>query len=266
MIKRLMLIGLVALTLVPFSRTKANACEPTLLAFYGICFEMDISDFFIEAGSVKVDSILKKLKNADTTDPSYEATLFITGVLARCKNPAGKVDVLNNGKPFNPNVTLEQSQAITPQQITKNGSALSEIIFTDDEIKAAVEAALATDLDALCKQKGNPWSLDKLAVVNLQLVGTLFTCANGGDQTDPRDLQVDDPELGACRYPTGTGAQLAGQLAIQDALGKQCVVPLGQDPFKPPFKYSCTTVCSGVPGTDATDPCPQTDTGPLPTS
>jgi hypothetical protein len=218
---------------------------------------MDVSDFSISSGSVIVDSILKKLKNTDTTAPSYEAVLFIQSVVARCKNPGGQVRVLNNGKPFNVSTSLDNTQAITPDQITKNGSALSEIIFSNDEIVAAVEQSLG-DLDTLCKQTGQTWTLDKVAVTKFQLIGTLFTCANGGDPTDPRDIF--SPANTKCIY---TGGSFPNQLAYQDTLGKQCSVPSKQDPYAHGFNYSCTTVCSGNPYDVTVNGCNQTDTGPV---
>lgn len=254
MIKRLMLIGLLGLSLGGLSRTNANAqaCEPSLLAFYGICFVMDIDDFFVEAGSVDVSSILKQLQNAAKTEPAYEAALVGQEVLVRCKNPAGKTDVLNNGKPFNVDFDLTKSEAIKPQAISKNGKALSELIFTDQDIQQGLGISDQTCADAHPGQGGQNWKLDKVVVTKAQVIGTLFSCQpyiiNGitydGNPNDPRNA--------------------ASPCGISDSLGKQCTIPAGQDPFKPPFKYSCNTVCTG---TNLTNPqgdfCPQPVAGNL---
>ena len=144
MIKRLMLIGLLGLSLLGLLRTEVKAqgaCEPTLLAFYGICVVMNIEDFVVEGGSVEVASILKKLQNANTTAPAYEVTLFLQQVSARCKNPAGGSENAN-GNPFNLDVVLSDTQTPKDFPISKNGRAISEIVFTDNDLLNAVAPVL----------------------------------------------------------------------------------------------------------------------------
>ncbi len=255
MFKRLILIGLLGLSLVVWSRTEATAqgaCEPTLLALYGICVVMEIDDppgFVVEAGSVKVDSILKKLQNANTTKPSYEVVLFLQQVSARCTNPGGQSENAQ-GNPHNVDVSISETQAINAAAVTKNGKFLSDIEFTD----ADLIAALAPVLGNVCKPN---WSLRKIAVNKMQVFGTLFSCANGGDQSDPRNLVTETGDAGPCEVQG-----FPGVLAIADALGKQCVVPAGQNVFQTPFKYDCAapapggTLCQGVPGSGPAA-CPQ---------
>jgi hypothetical protein len=228
MIKRLMRIGLFGLSLVGLLRTEVKAqgaCEPSLLALYGICVVMNIEDFFVEGGSVEVASILKRLQNATTTAPAYEVTLFLKQVSARCRNPAGGSENAN-GSPFDLDVVLSETQTPKDFPISKNGRAVSEIVFSDDDLLSAIAPLLGT----VCKPK---WTLDKIAVNKMQVFGTLFSCENGGNQ--------DNPRVSGC--------------IVADALGKQCVVPGGQDPFKPPFTYDCGgTICDGISGPTA---CPQ---------
>ena len=94
---------------------------------------MNIEDFFVEGGSVEVASILKKLQNANTTEPAYEVTLFLQQVSARCKNPAGGSENAN-GNPFNLDVVLSETQTPKDFPISKNGRAVSEIVFTDNDL------------------------------------------------------------------------------------------------------------------------------------
>lgn len=226
MIKRLMLIGLLGLSFLGLSRTEAKAqgaCEPTLLAFYGICVVMDLSDFSVEAGSVDVSTILKQLKNASVTKPALETVVFLQQVRLKCLGGGGQV--------FDVDVNLSDTQAIDASKVAKNGRFLADSLFDDDEIEAALTGVI--DFKSVC-----PKLLDKIAVTKVQVIGTLFTCENGGDPNDPRN------SVPAC--------------VVADALGKQCIVPTGQDPFVTPFTYSCTTVCTGTQETNPTgDSCHQ---------
>ena len=232
MIKRLMLISLLGLGSVGLLRTEAKAqgaCEPTLLAFYGICVVMDLSDFSVEAGSVDVSTILKQLKNANTTKPALETVVLLQQVILKCVGgELPSIDVV---------VDLSKTQAIKASDVAKNGRFLADENFSDPEIKEAVLAVIG--------EHGCPPGKDivDIAVTKTQVIGTLFSCANGGDQNDPRS---DNPE------------NSAPACVIADSLGKQCTVPAGQNPFATPFTYSCSTVCTGW---ELTNPnpnfCPQ---------
>jgi hypothetical protein len=182
----------------------------------------------IGINSVEIESILKQLTNTRITEPAYEVVMFLQAVSARCTNPAGGTEIVNNGQPFQvENLVLGMTQIGQDFAITKNGRALSEIVFSDPSLIAAVEAASGR----LC----NPnWTVDKLVVHAMQVFGTLFSCEEGGDPAAPRGLP-------ACR--------------ITDALGRQCDAPAAQDLFNTTFEYDCATVCDGVaPDGNA---CPQ---------
>lgn len=220
-LKKVLTIGAFVLTLVSITWTQAGAA---VIGGYRIS----------GTNSIAVDSILKQLKNADVTVPSYEVVLFLQRVSLRCTNPAGNTEGANNGQPFNlDEVTVGATQTNDDFAITKNGRALSEIIFHDPELVEAVLAGLPPDA-TICKQN---WSvvLDKIVVHEMQAFGTLFTCANGGDPTDPRN----------------TGC------TIEDALAAQCAVPSNltlQQLFSSlTFDYNCTTLCHNSEGTQ----CPQ---------
>jgi hypothetical protein len=195
-LKRVVIIGVLAMSLVSMA---------------GITVEAQSIGGFLVIGinSVEVESILKQLKNAAKTGPLYEVVMFLQEVSVTCKNPAGQTGEANSGEPFElNNVAVSETDTIGADQITKNGRALSEIIFSNDELAAA----LATARGAVCKKN---WTADKIVVNAMEVVGTLFSC----------------PADGACEFA--------------DALGKQCFAPAGQDLFSTTFEYNCSTTCVG---------------------
>jgi hypothetical protein len=198
----------------------------SLISMVGTTVEAGSIGGFTTIGinSVAVDSILKQLQNASKTLPAYEVVMFLQQVSARCKNPAGQIGEANNGKPFNLNIAVVSQAQSIPDSIVKNGRAPSDIFFSNDDLQAAVEA----ELGKVC----NPnWTLDKIVVNKMQVFGTLFSCEGlPGNQDNPR---------GVC--------------PVDDALGKQCSAPPGQDLFNTTFNYNCTkTICD-----DPNTPCLQ---------
>lgn len=228
MFKRVLSVALLGLSLIGPLRTNANAqvCEPTLLAFYGIC--IDIMSAF--SGSVEFESILKKLQNANITKPSYEITILGIKGLIQWVNKAGNAEPAN-GQPFNTE-TVSLTSINSSLKISKNGTARDVTIFEDDEIIAALEAA-GVDVGRPGGQGGR-WT-GKILVTEMQAFGTVFECATtGGDQSDPRDVVA----------PFGNPCN------VNDAVGQQCFAPAGAvigDKFEyvgsngsPP----CDTLCS----------------------
>lgn len=179
-------------------------------------------------GSVDTVDILSGLGNADITLPAFEVVLFPQLVSIRCTGPAGQTGEGRNGNPFEiTNASVDQTLTIDNSQITKNGKALAEIVFTDADLIASIEAANG---DSLCN---NSWTATEIVVHALQVFGTLFSCEEGGNQNDPR----------------ATGC------LIEDAQSQQCFVPddVTLDVlFSGTGDYNCTTLCND-PGT----PCPQ---------
>jgi hypothetical protein len=211
MSKRVMIIGALVTCLVSI----VGATAAVALSIGGISVS--------GVNSVEVASILKALKNADVTEPAYEVVMFLQRVSIMCKNPAGEPEVAHNGRPFNlDNVVISQTQTSQDFAITKNGRALSEIVFSDTELLAAADAALGS----VCNEN---WTERQIVVNAMQVFGTLFSCAARGDPNDPRDLVA--PFSGAC--------------VIADALGKQCDAPAGLDLFNTTFEYNCETICAG---------------------
>jgi hypothetical protein len=210
MLKRVMIIGSLVMSLVSMVRTTVEAQSIGGFLLIGI-------------NSVKVESILKQLANANITQPAYEVVMFLQEVSVMCTNPSGDTALANNGRPFQlDNVAVSNTQTIDSSQITKNGRFLSDIVFSDDDLRAALAAARGSG----CNKN---WTADKIVVNAMQVFGTLFSCKDGGDPAAPR----------------ATGC------AIADALGKQCDAPSGQDLFNTTFDYDCVTICQG-----ASD-CPQ---------
>jgi hypothetical protein len=193
MLKRVMIIG----ALIPCLVSMVGTTVAVALSIGGISV--------IGINSVEVESILKQLQNTAITNPRYEVVMVLQKVSATCLNAAGQTGDANNGRPFSvDNVEVSEAESINSSKITKNGKYLSEIIFTDADLAAALAGVRGG-----CNQN---WTMDKIVVHEMQVFGTLFSCT------------------------------AAGSCTIEDALGKHCFAPVGVDLFNATFEYECDTI------------------------
>lgn len=106
------------------SSTTVSGCTPTK-KLLGQC-------------SIFVDGLLKGLGNVSNNPTAFTATLSKMSGVIFCKNPAN--NALSNGQPFTETeIPLTGGDAIEPRQVTKNGKALSEIVFHDVDIIEAIK-------------------------------------------------------------------------------------------------------------------------------
>jgi len=186
--------------------------------------------------SIKVEGILKGLGNV-TNDPTFfQVAILVQGGAIVVANPGGNTGGI--GVPFGDLVvTLAGTDLIGVKDVSRNGTALSEIIFHDADLIAAVvaalqaqcDAAITTACDALAQINQKPNWKRAIVVTEMQVLGQQFT-----------------------------------NNTLVDALGSQCVAPF--DPVNAinfvgvAFNYGCTEVCHNRTGTT----CPLSL--PLPTS
>jgi len=91
--------------------------------------------------SVFVDGILKGLGNVGKNPTAFAVTMTKISGTIFCKNPAGN-STEANGVPFtNVEVLLSDVDPLEQAQVTKNGKALSEIVFHDPQIIEAIKTA-----------------------------------------------------------------------------------------------------------------------------
>jgi hypothetical protein len=210
--------------------------------------------FCVKRCSIDAEGILKGLGNVskgpNATAAAYDVSLFIQDAFVSCVNKASNADA--NGQPFvgtEGTPTIEKNDLITNARIDKNGTAVSNIVFTDEEILAALFAAGAfegagiTSIADLCPNKN--WQA-RVLVERLQAVGRLFFA-----DSDTCDLTPapDDP------------LPFAG-CTLGDALAVQCFAPTGATATTP-FTYvgespdgspPCDTLCHNDAGSICPDP------------
>jgi hypothetical protein len=125
--------------------------------------------------SIDVDSILSGLGNTTpggtTPDAAYAVNLFLEDATVFCVNQPGNARTAN-GQPFiNEPVELTGQDLIAPASISKNGRALSEITFTDQDIIDALIAAGAL-ADASCPNAN--WQI-RVFVKEMEVLGRRAT-------------------------------------------------------------------------------------------
>jgi hypothetical protein len=192
--------------------------------------------------SIKSSGALKGLGNTTNDQTAYSVDLLIEAGSIEGVNPAFNADPAN-GTPFGSlAINVSASSLVDAEQISRNGRATKDIIFHDDELIAAVLAALdsscsAGDLDACAileeinsqiAQHPN-WHFG-IVVTQMQVLGKQWTDEVGGC-----DLlgEFSDDHTGC---------------TLTDALGSTCTAP--QDVQDDPgsylwveFDYDCTEVC-----------------------
>jgi hypothetical protein len=203
--------------------------------------------------SIEVDGILKGLGNVTNNPTAYAASILIEDGSIVFQNPAGNSSQAN-GVPFvNVTVNLTGSNLINAGQVSKNGTALSAIVFHDPELIQAIILELGAECDpnnptSPTIDPNNPacvtWQqiesqasqhpnwLQRVVVTQMQVLGQQFV---SGTPTNC-DVQT---SLAGCT-PT-------------DALGSECAAPNSvianpQKNVSQGFNYACTVVCHDKTG------------------
>jgi hypothetical protein len=184
--------------------------------------------------SIEVESILKGLKNTDTTQPAYLVGLSPRSVEFFC---SGAPDTKRSAVITPPKIgSVDTAQTLA---ITKNGRALSSIVFQDIDLLTFLSSEInpATDQPFVsCPDKETlltPLTTPPrgIIVTDLFVAGFLFSCANvGGDVDNP--ITCNDGSGGPAGTPT-------------DVEGYTCVPEAGAD-TSGFFNYSCTLVCNSI--------------------
>ena len=178
--------------------------------------------------SIDVASILSGLGNTTpgtiTSNAAYAVNLFLEDATVFCVNPAGNAQSAQ-GQPFiNEPVELLGEDLIEPASISKNGKALSEITFTDQDI---IDALVATGALASASCPNTGWQI-RVFVKEMEVFGRLFRDEDGAegncDLTDPNTF---------------------GSCVLADAMNQQCNAP-NNATVNQPFTYSCTTLCHNI--------------------
>lgn len=158
--------------------------------------------------SVFVDGILKGLGNVSKNPTAFTATMSRISGQVFCKNPSGNSSTAN-GTPFI-DVEVEPlvgADTIEQAQVTKNGRALSEIVFHDPQI---IQALIAAGVNVPDCQNSN-W-IKVIVVTKMQIMGQ----------------QLEDPDpttAGTCDLTNFT--DVSG-CTITDTLRTSCRI---QDPY-----------------------------------
>lgn len=128
--------------------------------------------------TVFTDTILKGLGNVTRNPTAFTATMSKISGSIFCKNPAGNTVEDNNGTPFTEvAVVLAGADTINPAQVTKNGKALSEIDFHDQEIIAAIKSVPGISVPDC--QNSN-W-IQVIVVTKMQIMGQQWEDPSPGD-------------------------------------------------------------------------------------
>jgi hypothetical protein len=115
--------------------------------------------------SVFVDAILKGLGNVRTNPTAFAATMFKISGQVFCVNPAGNSSEAN-GQPFTDlPVELSAGDAVTQDEITKNGKSLSDVAFHDADILKAL-----ADNDVALPDCQSQWN-KTIIVTKMEILG-----------------------------------------------------------------------------------------------
>jgi hypothetical protein len=215
--------------------------------------------------SVNVEGLLSGLGNVDPNKPNanpvaYHVTLAIRAAEVSCVNQPGNAEPAN-GQPFiNSEVFVGGTDVIDrAAEVTKNGRALSDILFEDRDIIAALFAAGAfegtgiTSAGDLCKRNWTP----RVLVTEMRVLGQVFDNSENSSACN-----LADPRTSYTVANDGCN--------LTDALGVHCFAPegavvntfftyVGADEAPP-----CDTFCSNRLASSTVLACPDPTATPLP--
>jgi len=249
MLKKIVVIGISVLTMVltigstveagtgTVSGTSVSQC--VCFSCTGAVISCSKATVCFKQCSIGVASILSGLGNVtkgpNATPAAYNVNLFVQDAEVSCVNKAGNAQS-GEGQPFidQSGVPAEESDTIDDAQVTKNGRALSDILFEDEQLLQALidggafEGTGITSIADLCPN--NNWTA-RVLVNQLQAFGRLFY-----DEDGQGGCNLDDPST----FPMCT---------LADALSVQCSAPADAT-VDQPFTYvggdgspPCDTLC-----------------------
>ena len=185
--------------------------------------------------SVEVDGILKGLGNVTNNPTAFAVSLFVQEGKIFCYNPGSKT-LQGNGVPFGSlAIQLAGADTIEAAQVSKNGKALSDVVFHDPQMIAGILEAKPDLEDDIQCQNAN-W-LQIILVKKAQVFGEQQV---DPASTEPNDCNINDPNtFPACQR--------------EDALATQCFSPIASEPEQQDeldkalvlqfFSYDCATLC-----------------------
>jgi hypothetical protein len=176
--------------------------------------------------SIESEGLLKGLGNVTNNATFFKVTIRIEEGTMVFLNPAGKPGGI--GVPFGDVfVQLDETDQIGQNQVAKNGSALSELIFHDAEMIAAIVAALT----------------DQCATGNFPEACVTLSQINSQNQNWLRLIVVTKLQV--------LGEQITNDLRV-DALGSHCVAPFASTEalnfVGVAFNYDCPVDCHDKTG------------------
>jgi hypothetical protein len=176
--------------------------------------------------SIDVLSLLSGLGNTtpgDSSNAAYAVNLFVEQASVFCVNQPGNAEPAKGQVFINEAVEIQATDLIEPASITKNGRALSEIVFTDKDIVDALAAAGAFGTNGAACPSAN-WQI-RVFVGEMEVFGRLFRDEDGAG--------------GACNL---TNPGTFGLCTLGDAMSVQCNAP-NNATVANPFEYNCDTLC-----------------------
>jgi hypothetical protein len=275
MLRKVIAVGVGALTAVLAMGSVVQAATGTISGTsYSqcVCFSCTgavvscSKSFCVKRCSIDAEGILKGLGNVskgpNATAALYDVILFIQDAFVSCVNKAGNTATAS-GQPFigTDTADLEKADTITNAKIDKNGTAVSKIVFTDEEILAALFAAGAfagtgiTSPADLCPNAN--WQ-PRVLVEKLQALGRVFF--------------DDDPATSCNLVPSQQEPLNLDECTLGDAQAVQCFAPTGAT-ASTPFTYvggspdgspPCDTLCHDKTGSICPDPNDEPSPYPLP--
>jgi len=191
--------------------------------------------------SIDVASILSGLGNTtpgDASNAAYAVNLFIEHATIFCVNKPGNAEPAQGQAFINEPVEVDGTDLIEPASISKNGRALSEITFTDQDLIDALIRAGAL-VSASCPNSN--WQI-RVFVDAMEVFGRLLRDEDGA-------------ALGGCNLNDPHTYPPVGACVLADALSQQCNAPPSAS-VNQPFDYNCNTLCHNADNKFAD--CPDT--------
>jgi len=258
MVSKFLMRSILAVSLVFFMGTTAWAVISNTSTTQTSC---TAKNRLLKLCSIEVEGLLKQLGNVTKNPTAFAASILILEGFIVSLNPAGNTGQAE-GTPFvNIRVQLDGEVPVNANQVSKNGRALSDIVFHDDELIAAIIAAI----EAQCSGgAGDPEQCDTLLQIQKQLeqhpnwIQTVVVTkleVLGEQWTDP------DTTTPTCNLQDRNPDPNIVEVIIDetfcqrvDALGTKCDAPPAvvlnpQNYAWEAFTYACTESCHDATGT-----------------
>jgi len=196
--------------------------------------------------SIQIEGILKGLKNVTKYPTAFTAQMLLLDGAIYCLNPAGNA-IEGNGVPFQGAGIENGATKLNPIDVTKNGKAIADIVFHDQQlIDAVVAAQCGTDqstwpsctfFQSIQCQNSN-W-IQTIVITGLDVLAKQYSDTDGNTAGGcDIDTALSTGDFSACEPPT-------------DAEGEACSAP-DVDPRTlvwQQFTYTCQEFCHDFTGT-----------------